>query len=55
MTSKLAALILLKMAERSEAKLRGKTSQFFIFDATLRFTLLAPPRSSNSSDIEVDN
>ena len=50
MTNKLVALFSLKMAERSEAKsakrsFASKKLDFLIFDAKLRFALLASFRS----------
>ena len=43
------------MAQRSDAKLRGKILQIKVFDAKLRFALTAPLRSAILSDVKMDN
>ena len=58
MANYLSTSVSLKMAERSkkrEAKLRIKISKILIFDANLRFALLASLRSAIFSKTEVDN
>jgi len=55
MTNKLSAQVLVKVAERSEAKLRVKTLNKNFFDAKLRFALLASLRSAIFSETEMDN
>ena len=42
-------------AKKREAKLRVKIFKFFIFDAKLRFALLASLRSAIFSEIKIDN
>jgi hypothetical protein len=43
------------MAERSKAKLSDKMLLIYIFDAKLRFALLASLRSAIFSETKVDN